>query len=177
VRVHGLACRRLSIAEMLRLGRTLARERSRAGCAAGARSGAWAFVALSFLTAASPIVTSTLDASLDTGSLAGVTFPVSFSYDAGQVQPVGDSFIILISFDFVLLGVPFNRSEIFQGGQVIFRDGHLVNVTAYGRCRRQYRTGWRPSLPAPCGPGQERWSWSTDTRHSSLGNPVLRVAA
>src|SRR5260370_13967296 len=89
-----------------------------------------AFVALSFLAAASPIVTSMLDASLDTGSLAGVTFPVSFSYDAGQVQPVGDSFISLVSFDFVLLGVPFNRSEIFQGGQVIFRDGRLENVTA-----------------------------------------------
>src|SRR5262249_51924198 len=31
---------------------------------------------------------------------------------------------------FTLLGVPFTRNDIFQGGQVIFRDGVLVNVTA-----------------------------------------------
>ena len=89
-----------------------------------------AFLACSAIAGAAPIIGSSLRASLDTGSLAGISFPVSFSYDAGQVRPVGDSFINLISFDFVLLGVPFNRSEIFQGGQVIFRDGRLDNITA-----------------------------------------------
>jgi hypothetical protein len=79
---------------------------------------------------ATPIVFDTLNASLNTGSLAGLTFSVSFSYDAGQIQPVGDSFIDLSSFDFTLLGVPFDRNEIFQGGQVIFRDGILNNVMA-----------------------------------------------
>lgn len=93
-----------------------------------------AFLALSFLAVASPIVTSTLDASLDIGSLAGVTFPVSFSYDAGQVQPVGDSFISLISFDFVLLGVPFNRSEILQGGQGFFATGASRMSPRHTRC-------------------------------------------
>jgi hypothetical protein len=53
------------------------------------------------------------------GSLAGTAFSVSFSYDAGQVLPVGDSFVLLTTFDFVLLGVPFNRAEIFQGGRLI----------------------------------------------------------
>ena len=89
-----------------------------------------ACVALAGTVNAVPIVNSTLNASLDTGSLAGVKFPVSFSYDAGLVQPVGDSYVNLLSFDFVLLGVPFNRSEIFQGGQAMFHDGILENVTA-----------------------------------------------
>lgn len=79
---------------------------------------------------ATRIVFDQLNASLDTGSLAGTHFPVSFSYDADQVNPVGDSFISLNSFDFTLLGVPFTRSDIFQGGQVIFHDGILENVTA-----------------------------------------------
>jgi len=69
-------------------------------------------------------------ASLDHGSLAGTRFPVFFSFDAGEVSPQGDSFITLQSFDFVLLGVAFTRSDIFQGGQAIFRSGKLVNVTA-----------------------------------------------
>ena len=79
---------------------------------------------------ASPIVTSSLDASLDTGSLAGVTFPVSFSYDSGLVLPTGNSSITLATFDFVLLGVPFDRAEVFQGGQAIFDNGTLTDVTA-----------------------------------------------
>ena len=69
-------------------------------------------------------------ASLDHGSLAGTRFPVFFSFDAGEVSPQGGSFITLQSFDFVLLGVAFTRSHIFQGGQAIFRSGKLVNVTA-----------------------------------------------
>lgn len=79
---------------------------------------------------ATRIVFDGLDASLNTGSLAGTRFPISFSYDADQVMPVGDSFISLTSFDFTLLGVPFTRSDIFQGGQVIFHDARIENVTA-----------------------------------------------
>jgi len=80
--------------------------------------------------ARSELVTSTLNASLNTGSLAGTTFTVSFSYDSSQVSPVGDSYVQLNSFDFTLLGVPFSRQDIFQGGQAIFQDGTLHNVTA-----------------------------------------------
>jgi hypothetical protein len=79
---------------------------------------------------AATIVSASLSALLTTGSLAGVSFPVSYSYDASQVLPVGDSFINLESFDFTLLGVPFHRSDIFQGGQVIFRNCIEENVTA-----------------------------------------------
>ena len=71
-----------------------------------------------------------LIASLENGSLAGTRFPVSFSYDTGEVSAQGDSFIALRSFDFVLRGVAFTRNDIFQGGQAIFRDGKLANVTA-----------------------------------------------
>jgi hypothetical protein len=79
---------------------------------------------------AATIVSASLSALLTTGSLAGVSFPVSYSYDASQVLPVGDSFISLESFDFTLLGVPFHRSDIFQGGQVTFHSGIEENVTA-----------------------------------------------
>src|SRR5260370_30586824 len=78
----------------------------------------------------SQLVTSSLQAFLDTGSLAGTTFSVSFSYDSSQVQPVGDSYVQLSSFDFTLLGVQFTRQNIFQGGQVIFHDGVITDVTA-----------------------------------------------
>ena len=76
------------------------------------------------------IVYATLGASLDDGSLAGTTFPVVFSYDADQVADTGESYVQLNSFDFTLLGVTFTKSDIFQGGQVIFRDGVLDDVTA-----------------------------------------------
>jgi len=75
-------------------------------------------------------VSGMLIASLDDGSLAGTRFPVFFSYDAGAVSAQSDSFIPLRSFDFVLEGVTFTRSDIFQGGQAIFRNGKLANVTA-----------------------------------------------
>jgi hypothetical protein len=78
----------------------------------------------------SEAVTSSLQASLDSGSLAGTRFSVSFSYDPSQVQPVGDSYVQLNSFDFTLLGVQFTRQDIFQGGQVIFHDGVITDVTA-----------------------------------------------
>ena len=76
------------------------------------------------------IVYGTLDASLDTGSLAGTTFQISFSYDADQVPEVGEAYVSLNSFDFTLLGVQFTRNDIFQGGQVIFQDGVPQNITA-----------------------------------------------
>ena len=76
------------------------------------------------------IVFGTLNASLDVGSLAGTTFQIVFSYDADQVEGTGDSYVTLNSFDFTLLGVPFTRNDIFQGGQVIFQDGVFQNVTA-----------------------------------------------
>jgi hypothetical protein len=79
---------------------------------------------------AQTIVYGTLAASLDDGSLAGTTFSVVYSYDADQVSDVGESYVTLNSFDFTLLGVPFTRNDIFQGGQVIFLDGVLENVTA-----------------------------------------------
>jgi len=76
------------------------------------------------------IVFASLNASLNDGSLAGTTFQILFSYDADQVADTGDSYVSLNSFDFTLLGVPFTRNDIFQGGQVIFQDGVLQNVTA-----------------------------------------------
>jgi hypothetical protein len=79
---------------------------------------------------AQQIVFDSFDASLDDGSLAGTTFSASFSYDADQVASEGDSYVTLESLDFELLGVPFTRGDIFQGGQVIFRDGVLNNVMA-----------------------------------------------
>jgi len=79
---------------------------------------------------ASNIVFRNLDASFDTGSLAGTTFSVCYSYAADEVAPVGETYLPLSSFDFELVGVSFTRNDIFQGGQVIFRDGALENVTA-----------------------------------------------
>ena len=92
--------------------------------------GLLAFVAFATPSTATHIVFDQLDASLTTGSLAGTHFPVSFSYDADKILPSGDTYISLNSFDFTLLGVPFNRDEIFQGGQVILHDGHIDDVTA-----------------------------------------------
>jgi len=76
------------------------------------------------------IIYGALRASLDTGSLVGTQFPVRYSYDASQVTPAGQAYVTLNSFDFTLLGVPFTRGDIFQGGQVIFQDGVAQNVTA-----------------------------------------------
>jgi hypothetical protein len=76
------------------------------------------------------LVTGSLLASLDTGSLAGTRFSASFSYDSSQVQPVGDSYVELHSFDLTLLGVQFTKQDTFQGGQVIFHAGAITSVTA-----------------------------------------------
>jgi hypothetical protein len=89
------------------------------------------FLLLTYAPAAlSELLTSSLQASLDTGSLAGTSFSVSFSYDSSQVQLVGDGYVPLNSFEFTLLGVQFTRQDIFQGGQVIFHDGVITDVTA-----------------------------------------------
>jgi len=71
-----------------------------------------------------------LNASLTDGSLAGTTFQVVFTYDPSQVVAKGQVFLSLTSFDFTLLGVAFKRSDINEGGQVIFQDGAYQNVTA-----------------------------------------------
>jgi uncharacterized protein (TIGR03437 family) len=80
--------------------------------------------------AAENIVTAKLAASLDSGGLAGTRFPVNFSYDSDRVAAAGESYVPVESFDFVLGGVAFARKDIFQGGQVVFRDGKLSDVTA-----------------------------------------------
>lgn len=76
------------------------------------------------------IVYGTLDSSLDSGSLAGTHFTVGFSYDADQVPPTGEGYVPLNSFDFQLGDAYFTKDWIFQGGQVITRDGVVENVTA-----------------------------------------------
>ena len=81
---------------------------------------------------AATIVPGRLDSVLTTGSLAVLSFPVSFSYDGAQVNPVGERFVNLITFDFTLLGVPFHRSDIFQGGQVILPPHSPVNNITFG---------------------------------------------
>jgi len=90
-------------------------------------------IALSMLAAraeAQTIEVHTFTASLDQGSLAGAQFSVTFSYDAAQVGFVGQSFVPLVSFDFSFGGVLFTRNDISQGGQVIFNNGVIRNVTA-----------------------------------------------
>jgi hypothetical protein len=95
------------------------------------RSAAAVLLLLIAATAAhGEVVFRQLNASLETGSLAGTTFPVSFSYDSSQVSPSGDSYVQLTSFDFTLLGIQFTRNDIFQGGQAVFHDGVINNVTA-----------------------------------------------
>ena len=79
---------------------------------------------------ASNIVFWTFTAALDSGSMAGTTFDVCYSYDADQVTPVGESYVQLNSFDFTLGDAHFTRNDIFQGGQVIFTDGVAHDVTA-----------------------------------------------
>jgi hypothetical protein len=79
---------------------------------------------------AATIVFGSLDASLDSGSLAGVDFQATFSYDAALIDPSEVSYINLNSFDFTLLGTAFTLKDINQGGQVIFDHGILSNITA-----------------------------------------------
>jgi hypothetical protein len=88
------------------------------------------FFVPSLRVSADNIMVWTFDASLDTGSLAGTLFPVCYSYDSDQVAPVGESYVQLNSFDFMLGDARFTRNDIFQGGQVIFTDGVAHDVTA-----------------------------------------------
>jgi hypothetical protein len=82
------------------------------------------------LPAPASLVMATFNASLDSGTLTGTKFPVMYSYDSSEVHPVGESFVTLQTFNFVLLGVPFTRQYIFQGGEAIFENGVIENVTA-----------------------------------------------
>ncbi len=75
-------------------------------------------------------ITSSLDASLTSGSLSGTNFTVSFSYDNASLTGSGQEYLSLLSFDFTLLGTQFDRAEISQGGQAIFQNGILQYVTA-----------------------------------------------
>ncbi len=75
-------------------------------------------------------ITSFLDASLTTGSLSGTNFVVSFSYDNSSLTGTGQEFLSLLSFNFTLLGTQFTQADIQQGGQAIFQNGTLENVTA-----------------------------------------------
>ena len=88
------------------------------------------FFVSSLHASANNIMVWTFVASLDTGSMAGKTFPVCYSYDADQVAPVGESYVQLNSLEFTLGDAQFTRNDIFQGGQVIFSDGVAQNVTA-----------------------------------------------
>lgn len=87
-----------------------------------------AFTLLGSEAIAAPIVTRTLNASLNTGSLAGTMFPVSFGYDPALVDSSG--YGPLSFFNFTLLGTSFTLQNISQGGQVIVSNGSLMNVTA-----------------------------------------------
>ncbi len=75
------------------------------------------------------IVYAAFTAVLKTGPLAGTEFLVLCSYDADQVSRKGESYVTLDSFDFTLLGAHFTHDNLTQGGQAIFRDGHLENLT------------------------------------------------
>lgn len=88
------------------------------------------FFASSLHASARNIVFRTFIASLNSGSMAGTTFPVCYSYDADQVSRVGESYLQLNSFDFTLGAARFTRNDIFQGGQVIFRDSVARDITA-----------------------------------------------
>jgi hypothetical protein len=85
-------------------------------------------------TAAKPAKADTVplsfDASLTMGSLADTNFTGIFSYDNSGLTGHGQEFLSLISFDFTLLGTHFTQADIRQGGQAIFQDGVLQDVTA-----------------------------------------------
>ena len=81
-------------------------------------------------TAQAAVVERVLDASLTSGSFADTQFAVSFSYDDASLTGEGQEYLPLLSFNFTLDDVFFTRGDIFQGGQAIFQDGVLQNVTA-----------------------------------------------
>ena len=75
-------------------------------------------------------ITSSFDASLTSGWLAGTNFTVAFSYENASLTGIGQEYLSLLSFNFTLLGTQFDREEISQGGQAIFQNGILQYVTA-----------------------------------------------
>src|ERR1700722_10296394 len=80
--------------------------------------------------ASAATIDGTFDASLTSGSLAGVTFLGSFSYDDSTLTGKGQEYDGLKSFNFTLLGTQFTESDIKQGGEAVFQDGVLQYVTA-----------------------------------------------
>ena len=76
------------------------------------------------------IVEFDFDASLQTGVLAGTSFPGTGSYNTASVTGVGQEFVSLASLEFSLLGILFTASDIKQGGQAILQDGVLSYFTA-----------------------------------------------
>ena len=70
------------------------------------------------------------DASLETGALTGTTFPGTGSYDTAGTTGIGEEFLTLDLLQFSLLGVPFTKADITQGGQAILEDGVLSYFTA-----------------------------------------------
>jgi len=98
------------------------------------RLAAMAVVAVALMmittTVQAAVVEQVLNASLTSGSLAGTEFTVYFSYDDSDLTGQGEEFLTLLSFNFTLGDAFFTRDDIFQGGQAIFQDGVLQNVTA-----------------------------------------------
>jgi hypothetical protein len=80
--------------------------------------------------ACAAITNASFAASLTSGSLSGVQFTVSYSYDNSGITGGSGDYLPLQSFDFDLLGTHFPKDDIYQGGQVIFHYGILYNVTA-----------------------------------------------
>jgi hypothetical protein len=84
----------------------------------------------SVVVARAAITNASFVASLTSGSLSGVQFTVSYSYDNSGITGGSGDYLPLNSFDFDLLGTHFSKDDIYQGGQVIFHYGILYNVTA-----------------------------------------------
>ncbi len=70
------------------------------------------------------------NATLLTGAFTGTNFSGTGSYDTSGSTGMGQEFLTLTTLDFTLLGVPFTRADIFQGGQAILQNGALTYFTA-----------------------------------------------
>jgi hypothetical protein len=81
-------------------------------------------------SAAAAIVNFQFDAILQSGALAGTNFSGAGSYNTQGSTGMGQEFLTLTSLNFTLLGVPFTRADIDQGGQAILQDGSLAYFTA-----------------------------------------------
>jgi hypothetical protein len=82
-------------------------------------------------SAAAATITTLENAQLTTGSLAGTRFVFSFSYDNSVIAGTGQEFIPLTAFDFTLGGATYTFADHTQGGQAIFQNGALENITAF----------------------------------------------